>query len=142
MLKNYSKISLYLSNLWTYISGIKQIVYQAKKSSIRSLFILILFKIDQIVCAWPNITVTYLELCKMNCSNILSLWNSNILQIYWLNWPQNWFFILKRISFFIFPFLSYPIQVRIINGSLLSLCPVNISPLSYKTWHRRCARIS
>ncbi len=33
------------------ISGIKQLVYQAKKIGIRSLFVSIQFKIDQIVCA-------------------------------------------------------------------------------------------
>ncbi len=52
-------MSHYLSNLWTNISGKKWIVYQSKKFSIQSLFILIQFKIDQIVCDRPNITVTY-----------------------------------------------------------------------------------
>jgi hypothetical protein len=42
------------------ISGIKQIVYQAEKIGIRSLFVLIQFNIDWIVCAWPNIAVTHL----------------------------------------------------------------------------------
>jgi len=47
-----------LSKLWTNISSIKWIVYQAKKIGIQSLFVSIQFKIDQIVCAWPNIAVT------------------------------------------------------------------------------------
>jgi len=34
LLKNSSKISHYLSNLWTNISGIKQIVYPPKKFGI------------------------------------------------------------------------------------------------------------
>ncbi len=54
-LKNSSKISHYLSNLWTNSSGIKRIVNQAKKFGIRSLFVSIRFEIDWIVCAWPNI---------------------------------------------------------------------------------------
>jgi hypothetical protein len=37
------------------IYGIKQIVYQAKKFGIQSLFISIQFKIERIVHAWPNI---------------------------------------------------------------------------------------
>ncbi len=41
-------------------SGIKQIVYEAKKFGIQSLFVLIQFEIDRIVRAWPNIAVTYL----------------------------------------------------------------------------------
>ncbi len=48
-----------MSDLWTNISGIKQIVYQAKKFGIQSIFISIQFEIDQIVHAWPNIAVTY-----------------------------------------------------------------------------------
>jgi hypothetical protein len=47
MLKNSVKINNYLSNLWTNISGIKSIVYQAKKFSIWSLFVLIPFEIDK-----------------------------------------------------------------------------------------------
>ncbi len=47
MLKNSVKINNYLSNLWTNISGIKSIVYQAKKFSICSLFVLIPFEIDK-----------------------------------------------------------------------------------------------
>jgi hypothetical protein len=39
MFKNLVKFSNYLSNLWTNISGIKQIVYQPKIFGIRSLFI-------------------------------------------------------------------------------------------------------
>ncbi len=58
MLKILLKISNYLSILWTNISGFKQIVYQAKKICIQSLFVSIQFEIDQIVCAWPNIAVT------------------------------------------------------------------------------------
>ncbi len=46
-------------SIWMNISGKKWIVYQAKKLCIRSLFILIQIEIDQIVCAWPNIPVTY-----------------------------------------------------------------------------------
>jgi hypothetical protein len=53
-----SKISHYLSHLWMYISGVKEIVYQAKKFGIQSLFVSIQFKIDWIVCAWLNIAVT------------------------------------------------------------------------------------
>ncbi len=59
MLKNSVKINNYLSNLWTNISSIKRIVYKAKKFSIPLLFILIWFKMDQIVHAWPNIAATY-----------------------------------------------------------------------------------
>jgi hypothetical protein len=65
MLKNSTKISHYLSNLWMNISGEKWIVYQAKKFSIRSLFVSIWFKIDQIVCAWLNIAVTLSEPHKL-----------------------------------------------------------------------------
>jgi len=57
MLKNSSKISHYLSNLWMNISGKKWIVYQAKKIGIQSLFISIWFEIDQIVCDRPNIAM-------------------------------------------------------------------------------------
>ncbi len=56
---NSVKISNYLSNFWTNISGIKQTVYRAKKFGIQSLFVSIWFKIDQIVPAWLNIAVTY-----------------------------------------------------------------------------------
>ncbi len=60
MLKNSVKISNYLSNLWMNISGIKRIVYKAKKFGIRSLFVSIWFEIDRIVHAWLNIAVTYI----------------------------------------------------------------------------------
>ncbi len=56
MLKNSLKINNYLSNQETNISGIKWIVYQARKFGIWSLFILIRFEIDWIVRAWLNIT--------------------------------------------------------------------------------------
>ncbi len=58
MLKNSVKMSNYLSNLWTNISGIKWIVCRAKKFGIWSLFISIWFEIDRIVHAWSNIAVT------------------------------------------------------------------------------------
>ncbi len=57
--EKFVKMRHYLSNLWANISGKKWIVYQAKKIGILSLFILIWFKIDQIVCDRPNIVVTY-----------------------------------------------------------------------------------
>ncbi len=50
----------YLSNIWTNIKSKKQIVYWIQKFGIRSPFISIWFKIDQIVCDRPNIAVTYL----------------------------------------------------------------------------------
>ncbi len=59
MLKNLSKISHYLSNLWMNISSNNWIVYQTLNIGIWSLFVSILFKIDQIVHPWPNIAVTY-----------------------------------------------------------------------------------
>ncbi len=59
ILKNSTKISRYLYNLWMNISGKKWIVYQAKIFSIQSLLAWIRFKIDRIVCEWPNIAVTF-----------------------------------------------------------------------------------
>ncbi len=59
MLKNLLKMSDYLSRLWTNISSIKRIVYQAKKFSIQSLFISIWFEKDRIAHAWLNMAVTY-----------------------------------------------------------------------------------
>ncbi len=65
-MKNLSKLIHYLSNLWTNISGIKRIVYQAKKIGIQSHFISIRFKIDRVVHAWPNIAVTYFPAFEHN----------------------------------------------------------------------------
>ncbi len=48
--------SLFVQSLSKYFQ--KKIVYQAKKFGIQSLFVVIWFKIDQIVCDRPNIAVT------------------------------------------------------------------------------------
>ncbi len=47
-----------LEVFWMNIYGKKQIEYQVQKLSIRPLFILIHFKIDQIVHDRPNIAIT------------------------------------------------------------------------------------
>jgi hypothetical protein len=52
----------YLSNLWMNIYGKKQIVCQVNKFGNISLFILIRFKIDRIVCDRPNVAVNLLNL--------------------------------------------------------------------------------
>ncbi len=70
-MKNSSKISHYLSNLWMNISGIKQIVYQPMVFGIQSLFILFhlvqhrivhtetLLKCDRIKQYWTNSFVQF-----------------------------------------------------------------------------------
>ena len=61
-LKNSSKISLYLSNLWRNISGIKQIVYQPKIFGIWSLFVLFCLVWHRIVDTETNTAIAYMEM--------------------------------------------------------------------------------
>ncbi len=64
MLKNLVKFSNYLSNLWTNMSVIKRIVYHPQIFSIRPLFVSFHLVLHQIVRAWPNIIVTYLQMAN------------------------------------------------------------------------------
>jgi hypothetical protein len=69
MLKNLVKFSNYLSNLWTKISGIKQIVYLPKIFGIRSLFVPFCLVYHWIVDTNTNTAVTYLFVpCGRDCS--------------------------------------------------------------------------
>jgi hypothetical protein len=116
MLKNLLKISKHLSNPWKMFPVLKEIVYQAKKIVIRSLFVSIRFKIDQIVHAWQNITVTYTApgdtftgACHFVHIFILTCWNQWILGEFrcfssiWGSWMIKLYlnFMLKPIVWWI-----------------------------------------
>jgi hypothetical protein len=75
MLKNSSYISHYLSNLWMNISGNKQIVYQPKIFSIRSLFVSFRLVWHRIVDTKMNTTITYNSVVKREQINELTRWS-------------------------------------------------------------------